>query len=104
MSDKINKYKITKSCTGCGDCVNISNTHFAINGTGKAVVTVQPKTKQEENLCADAALLCPVSAIVTNNNATDKREVNKSKSNKNQKKIRVNFLNSLRRFIWFKQN
>ena len=88
MSDKINKYKITNSCIGCGDCVNISDTHFAINRTEKAVVTVQPKTKQEENLCADAALLCPVSAIVANNNATDETEVKESKSNKNQKKIK----------------
>jgi len=99
MSDIINQYKITNSCIGCRACVNISDSHFAINTTGKAVVTVQPKTKQEENLCADAALLCPVSAIVVDNNhnATGDIEVKEPKPLQNPKKYKVPFLSRLRR-------
>ena len=99
MNDKINQYKITNSCIGCRACVNISDTHFAMNKTGKAVVTVQPKTKHEEILCADAALVCPVSAIVVDNkhNVTGKMEVNEPKSLQDSKKFKVPFLSRLRR-------
>ncbi len=62
--EKINKYNITSACIGCRACVNISSNHFAMNNAGKAVVTKQPSTVEEENDCANAELFCPVSSIV----------------------------------------
>lgn len=62
--EKINKYSITSACIGCRACVGISSNHFTMNSAGKAVVSKQPSTVEEENDCANAELFCPVSAIV----------------------------------------
>ena len=60
----INKYKITSDCIGCQACVDVSDKHFAMNDDHKAFVIKQPESEEDDQLCADAADICPVSAII----------------------------------------
>jgi NitT/TauT family transport system substrate-binding protein len=61
---KINKYKITSDCIGCQACVEVSDRNFAMNDNNKAFVVKQPDNEEEEELCSDAAEVCPVEAII----------------------------------------
>ena len=49
-------------CIGCGMCVGICESVFALNDNGQASVVADP-TAAEESAVQDAAASCPVSAI-----------------------------------------
>lgn len=57
------KYKITEECIDCRVCVELSEKHFEMNKTGKAIVKMQPVTKNDIAVCEEALSLCPVNAI-----------------------------------------
>lgn len=50
-------------CIACGLCVGICPEIFELDDTGKANVVRQPDTTEEE-LTREAAISCPVDAIV----------------------------------------
>jgi NitT/TauT family transport system substrate-binding protein len=60
---KFKKFTITDECIGCMACVGISDKNFQMNDENKAVVVKQPESKEEEELCVEAAESCPVEAI-----------------------------------------
>ncbi len=53
---------VLESCVGCGACAIINPDVFEIHGN-KAIVN-SDKIEATEDLCIDAAITCPVNAIM----------------------------------------
>jgi len=97
------QYRITDACIGCEACVNISSKHFSMNSAAKAVVSTQPGNDMEEKLCSDAALFCPVSAIVKSKMVFEETGVKSVSNEENTQKIKIPFLKNIFRAFWFKR-
>ncbi len=62
------KYSVNTECIGCALCGEIAPDNFKANyeGDDKVVYSYmfkQPENEQEEELCGEAMLNCPVDAI-----------------------------------------
>ena len=72
MADKESKYEdnvpgtyyVDEECINCDACREIAPNNFTRNeDEGYSYVYKQPKTQEEEELCAEALEGCPVEAI-----------------------------------------
>ncbi len=54
--------KVLDTCLGCGACAIVNNLVFEMNGDKPTVV--EHNIQKTEDLCIDAAISCPVGAII----------------------------------------
>ena len=58
------KFIVTEECIGCRACVEVAENNFKINDNNHAFLKKQPENKNEEEKCKEAANICPVEAII----------------------------------------
>ncbi len=54
-------------CVGCGMCVDVCDKVFRINEMNQSEVVEQPNTSEDCDKVKECAMVCPVSAIVMDN-------------------------------------
>lgn len=57
------KYFVDQTCIACDACVTTAPANFSMHEDGHAILSKQPQTPEEEDLCREAMEGCPVEAI-----------------------------------------
>ena len=57
------KYYVDKTCIACDACCTTAPGNFKMTDDGHAVLSKQPLTPEEEDLCRQSMEGCPVEAI-----------------------------------------
>ena len=58
------KYYVDRTCIACDACCLAAPDNFKMDeDDGHALVTIQPTTPEEDELCVEAMECCPVEAI-----------------------------------------